>query len=662
MATDQAGPSVEQQKALAMAMARKRKAESQAQPEIQPVEAASPRMQRGLERRAERQQQLEQLRQQAQQAGVPLARDLPEIGASAEMNQLNLPAFKSAAASLFTFDDQELGNILTEQLGAEIIQDPEGSFVARLPSGDFAINKPGFSPQDVAKAAATGLAFTPAGRLSSIPAQAAGGAATAATIEGGQAALGGSFDPEDVIIEAAAPVVLNKLGQAVQRGAHRVKGRNDAAEKYVDDLLSRSDDTVDKPASEGLRLEPMESPPPNKSSEFFERVNRMEKESAKRAEIREALKEGSVEAVGWKVDDAGRVVKDPIQRQLVREGVSDQAVVALKDLPPPDKEAALRMLQIARRHVKKLPGHTRTRPNVVIGNNAMKRFNYLQEQKNKASKQIGRAVQKDIAGQPVSIDDIYDDLLDTLQNEFRVTIDGDKLDFKNSLIDGSNTRAVRRVVNLLKPDYSDARQLHQDKQAITNQLDYTDQGIGQPPLDKGIERLLKDVRARINDRLRGMSEDYAKANDQYAQAIAPMVQFSKSMGRNYDPFSERVDNFVGQELRKVITNYASANPMIEAIDSLDATARAMGGKFDDDLMTQVTLNNELERLLGSFAPGSARGITQTAGDVVADVAVDSRLGQWAIQKGKEAIDRARFEPPAKAKLELIDNMEKLLKE
>lgn len=168
------------------------------------------------------------------EGGVPLASNLEEIGMAPEMNEFSLPSFLASAGALFTFDDKEVGDILQKQLGAEVLQDAEGEYVAKMPSGGyFAINKPGMSGQDVIKVLGSMAAFTPAGRAGSLGGMAVGAAGTQAAIEAGQEVVGGEFDPETVALTGlAAPAgqfVGSKIGQGLQQvgetaAARRIAG------------------------------------------------------------------------------------------------------------------------------------------------------------------------------------------------------------------------------------------------------------------------------------------------------------------------------------------------------------------------------------------------------------------------------------------------------
>lgn len=584
-------------------------------------------------------QYLGKLREESKQTGIPLARDIKEIGAAPELNALNWPAVKASASGLFTFDDKELGDMLTNQVGAEIIQDGEGNYIAKMPSGGFyAINKPDFSGQDLAKFTANAALFTPTGKAKALR-MAAGGAARQTGIESAQVSEGGEFNPEEIAMSTAAPIVMEGVVRGGKSLISSVKNRPKATESYLSNVTQKSiENTTDDVSSIGNK------------------VGRV-KENKKMADIRQSMNEGSVESVGWKLDKSGRIVKDSLQRELVKSGVNDHAVVVLRDMTKTDKAAAKRMLSLAEANIKKIRGSERMRPSVVIGDNAMKRFDVIRSAKDDAQKQITAAVKNDLSGKPVEISNLVDDFIDKLDG-LGVRVEDGRLKFQGSMISGSNTGPLRRVFDALKTNYDDAAELHKLKKFITKQIDYDrKQGLTRT-LDDEAESALKSLRAGINEKLRSMSDSYSSGNDKFAKAAESLKPFYETMGRRFDPESERVFNFVGKELRKTLSNYAKADDLITAIDGLDATAREFGGEFADDIMSQVVLNSELERIFGSFAPNSLQGV----GEKVAGIGAQRALGLDVVEVAKTAKDHLIFEPPSKEKLMLLKKLKELVGE
>lgn len=578
--------------------------------------------------------QIAAFRQQAAQSGTPYVRDLPEIGGAPELNAFNMPAFKSSLAANFTFDDKELGDILTKQVGAKIGQDVEGNYYAEMPSGGvYAINKPGFSAQDAIKFAANAAAFTPAGKAVTIPGQALMAMGTQGAIEAGQKALGGEVNGEDIAIAGAAPVVL---GAALSAGKKIVDSvRPKAVSQYLDELNSQPVGATK--SVEAQRVQP-----------FFEMSGRKA--------AREGLKNKTVEGVGWKVGRRGALEADHLERELVRSGMSEKAVVSVNNMSLSDKEAAVRMVNLARDYVKGVKGSEARPPNSVIGESMMKRFRYVSDFQKKASYEIANAVKSS----KIKLDTI--DLLDGFADDLtglKVAIDGSKMDFSLSNLANSNTSPIKTIYRRLSNSDGSFKDLHEIKQMISEQVNFAkDPTAARKISDRG-ESVLKALRSKINEKLREASPDYAKANDRFKEAAEAVFPFAKAMGRKFDPDSEMVDNLVGQELRKVLTNYNVGPGMIEAYQNLDNLARGLGGGFKDDIGNLIVFNSELERL-GSFKAGSLQGVQEKVADRVMSRHLGGTAGELAHVAFNEAKDRVMYQAPSVETLKTLEKMQRLI--
>jgi len=164
---------------------------------------------------------------------TPETQALPEWTTMPELNQLSLASFKSALGSLVS-NPKETVQILQSnfpQLGVR--QDAKGNFILRssVDQKEYAI-PPGFSVGDIPRAVGGVLAFTPAGRATSILGAAGGAGLTQLGIEATQSATGGEINPTDIalatatgpvgqIIQKAVPPVVT----AVKKGVARVTGQ-----------------------------------------------------------------------------------------------------------------------------------------------------------------------------------------------------------------------------------------------------------------------------------------------------------------------------------------------------------------------------------------------------------------------------------------------------
>lgn len=635
----------------------------------------SPRGRRALESRSQRDRELNLLRQRARQSGIPLARDLKEIGAAPEMNAFNLPAFKASAGALFTFDNEEVGNILEQQLGADIQRDIEGNQIAMLPSGAYAINKAGASPQDLAKFAATGLAYTPAGRLATIPAQAAGGVATASAIELGQKSLGGEISRGDIALEAALPVVGSKVAKMFSRAKPRSPATQEYLERQIGGIEQQPSSTIDLPVRTGAR--PIETPSVNSPDyptqeldlpSVNSRKPRIDETSADRVDDympvsitkrppMSAFEEGTIEAAGWKLDN-GRIIKDPIQVRLMKHGVAENILSAQNRYTKGDKALANNMLNRAERIIRGVSRADLDVPQGAVGHAAMKRYKILADRQNGFAKDIRQAVKNDLRGKKVDITDVIDRFQDTLA-DLGVEATEKGLNFRGSDITKSTNRTPIREAweRLNKSTTIDAADLHRAKRVLSDLVNYEKKSVVSKPVHEEGERAIKNARAQINQKLRQLSDNYAKANDEYSTIARTLEPFLKEMGKRFDPESTRVGDYVGNELRKVITNYAKGNSLIEHLDNLEGVAAHYGGTFDDNLYEAIVLNIELEKALGAFRKGSMKGIAEHGADVAASGSATAQAAKTLYKAGKDIVSVPR---PQQEKLEILQDLRKVI--
>jgi len=166
-----------------------------------------------------------------QLANIPksdlLARNLSEIGAAPELNELNLDSIKAALAANLITNEVELADAIKSNIPeSEISQDKEGNTLIKFPSGTYAINKPGFSAQDFFQLLVRGMAFIPAGRgitrgLTGLVRGGLQAGATEAGLQIGEQLLGGEVSPGQIGLAAVAAPAGQVIGERVMAPAAR---------------------------------------------------------------------------------------------------------------------------------------------------------------------------------------------------------------------------------------------------------------------------------------------------------------------------------------------------------------------------------------------------------------------------------------------------------
>ena len=123
-------------------------------------------------------------------------------------------------------------------------RDERGNYILRSAiDGKEYVIPPGFRQSDIPRAAGTALAFTPAGRATTITGGILATGATQAAIEGKQAVTGGTFNPEDVALAGA-------LGGAIPAAARALPGIGSLANATLERLRLR------RPAAAAPELPP----------------------------------------------------------------------------------------------------------------------------------------------------------------------------------------------------------------------------------------------------------------------------------------------------------------------------------------------------------------------------------------------------------------------
>ncbi|EBH7929090.1 injection protein [Salmonella enterica subsp. enterica serovar Newport] len=152
---------------------------------------------------------------------TPEMERLQNVGSAPELNSLSTDALRAGWGQLFGSDASQ-ENIL-QSIGGKIRKDEKGNSIVTLPSGEYALNKPGLSPQDITSFLANALAFTPAGRAASVVGATLKSGATDLALQGATQIAGGEdVNPVQTAISAGLGGVLKGVentASAVSRSA-----------------------------------------------------------------------------------------------------------------------------------------------------------------------------------------------------------------------------------------------------------------------------------------------------------------------------------------------------------------------------------------------------------------------------------------------------------
>lgn len=343
----------------------------------------------------------------------------------------------------------------------------------------------------------------------------------------------------------------------------------------------------------------------------------------------------------YTLDGAGNLKTDKYAQEALRQGFDDGVVATVKGASPADKAKMNQMVNIAEKGSRNPKYAAVSRPSDVIGESVMQRFNTVM----KANRQAGRrldGVAKSLRGQQVDVSSPVNSFLDDL-NELGITLDDSfNLGFKNSDIEGLPglqkvfARVVGRMKNTRSPDAFD---VHRMKRYLDEQLTY---GKTVEGLSGRTETVLKRLRHNLDSVLDSSFPEYDAVNQTYSSTRQVLDEFQGVAGRKLDLTSGNATKSVGTLTRRVLSNAQSRVQLMDSLQNLQDVAIANGGKFEDDLITQVVFADDLQRMFGGSAKTSFEGGIEKSLKRVADQAGSSQgLGEMAVNAVTNAVEKAR---------------------
>ena len=146
---------------------------------------------------------------------TPEVQGLEGIMSSPEMNAFNTDAMKAAWVQMFG-NDNDFVKVISN-MGGQVSQDEKGNLLVDLPSGRYALNKPGLSSEDVMPFIANAVAFTPAARAPTVLGATAKSAGTDLALQSSvNMAGGGDINPWQTALSAG----IGGVGKVAERGVN----------------------------------------------------------------------------------------------------------------------------------------------------------------------------------------------------------------------------------------------------------------------------------------------------------------------------------------------------------------------------------------------------------------------------------------------------------
>ena len=377
---------------------------------------------------------------------------------------------------------------------------------------------------------------------------------------------------------------------------------------------------------------------------------RVGKEAQKALEMEAAINARHDVLAPFQQKPSGRLGQDPEARATLKQGVEPNIVQMIKTSSGPTRFNMARMLSNAESIIKNKSGFNEKRPLNIVGDSVGQRLIDLRKVANEDRVKLEQIRTNDLPGLGVNTAGIGTAFNESMQ-QYGIGLaraeDGAlRFDYSGSELfkDRQGQRMVEEVADILDQyDMNNltAAQAHLMKKQIDSLLNYEKIDMGGVS-DIG-ERIAKQVRLATNDSIRAVSPDYAAVNDRLTSVLDVFNEMQRTAGKRINLFDPETNaRQLGQEMRKLLTNYKTGPELEKAIKNLQSVAGQFGLELGDNLSDMVEFANFLENRFKVAPSGSFRGVMQdTVGSQVIDAASNETLWGAAKDLGRAAWEKGR---------------------
>jgi len=445
------------------------------------------------------------------------------------------------------------------------------------------------------------------------------------------------ISPDVILSDWAYRIAGKPVGQRYQR--RQTELQQQIAQDIVN--MPEAQSTAGQMFSEGGQRLPVPRPEPSEiaSGQVID-IDRAEALNAERVRRQAAEQAATRMGIG-----SSRIQLDPQAQKAIDLGWDPGVVASIKASSPEDWRKMKSAIEIHKQAKEVARAGIDKRPSDVAGDALQQRVKFVADINRQAGAELGgiaeslKGVRVDLA-QPVR--EFGEGLIESGVS-IDITPSGKlKLDFTGSDIEFSP--AAKKVISNLFERMNqgtpiDAFEAHRFKKLIDEQVDY---GKTESGYSGRSDKLVKSFRRGINQSIRDVSPEYAKANDVFAETRTALDNLQKSAGKKVEMTGDLGSTQFGQEMRKLMSNYNSRALIYRDSNEINRLSGKYGGGFTDDPITQILFADEMERALGSpaqrrtfeslIARGTQKGIEGATGgsgllSELSDIAL-SKFGEF----------------------------------
>ena len=335
--------------------------------------------------------------------------------------------------------------------------------------------------------------------------------------------------------------------------------------------------------------------------------------TSKRLKRRESVKDiasnpQSAKNVEFMVRE-GKRVADKAAKEAINQGFDPATVAFAKGAEKADRTKFLKMTRIKKKALDDLRFAADNRPSDVVGDSLAVRVNHIAKVNKSAGKRLD-GVAKKLKGETVDISQPRKRFIDQISEEGVITSVDDAgrtiADFAGSTFEdvGAPQDAINSMLKRLDRlgDTSDALQAHRAKRFIDEGI--TLGGKAGEGLRGRSQGIILELRKGIDDALDADFRDYRRVNEAYSKTIGALNNFQDSVGKRVNLTGKNAGAAIGQESRKLLSNYNTRVRMMDSLKEIEDLAIDTGLKVSDDILSQTMYADILDRSFGTSAQRS----------------------------------------------------------
>lgn len=368
---------------------------------------------------------------------------------------------------------------------------------------------------------------------------------------------------------------------------------------------------------------------------------------------------GDIDAFGYKLDSAGKVVADPTQKAAAKQGFEEGLVTMVKATDPQTRQNMRAMLDVVEQGKRNFKSQAVNRPLDIVGDSITSRVKVIQRANQAAGRRLD-GVAKSLQGKAVDPQPAVEGLVSSLDDmgiKLNVAPGKMEIDFSGSDIEGLEgsqkvvTNMLKRLFDTKSPDAYD---VHRMKRFIDENVTY---GKSQEGLSGRVEGIFKTLRRELDGILDSQFPEYNRVNTQYSETIGALDALQDVAGKKVNLMGDNVDKALGTLSRRLLSNAQSRVPLMDALGQADSVAKKYvtssstdvvpyakvmesasisPDSLNDDLIAQVMFVDELEKTFGTHARTSLQGDVAKVADRAIDTVAGSQTMFGAAAEGAKA--------------------------